>query len=172
MRVGLSKRLAAAAELGARRLASSRQRRSELKSLGTTPSLGDVLELELGLGHPVGWLLAEVDTREGAFLAVLVDDCPFVGSLDVGQGHGALDGALVARCNHGYWVPRELLLRANRTARVSSEMLAEVRTRLSEMRVGSVDGGPDRESVDTDPEYLAWCQYLDAVVDRLEAKLP
>jgi hypothetical protein len=83
--------------------------------------------------------------------AVPLDDSPLIGTPDVDLSRFA-GRPLVARCNHGTWLPTALFTPRERCAsRLPGEAFAEIRGMMADM----ARGRPlfSRESVDLDPNY-------------------
>ena len=102
--------------------------------------------------------------------AVPLDDGSMVGTPDIDLSDLA-GRPMVARCNHGVWLPIQLFTpREGCAGPLPREAFLQIAQRLAAMARGQVL--PSRESVDFDPDYEDLMLTIGKAVQEIEQQVP
>ena len=92
---------------------------------------------------------------------------PMAGSADVIVPETATWGPITLRCACGLWVARSVLGRAKHSGFLEAEYLVQAQEKMAQLARGNVEGTPEQEDADFDPDYKDWMNEVAAATNEL-----
>lgn len=158
------------------RLVEARQEHEKLKArIRKAPKRvapGDLFRFELPFDTPLEWAVVHPgEDEESRWFVVPADQNSLAGTRDVVVPSSAECGPLTLRCGRGLWIGSKDFDFQQRSGFLEPRYVDEARSKLSEIRAGSIAGTEEQHEIDEDVDYEDWLDEVGQAVDWLDRRL-